>query len=176
MNKEENRRENRWFTIRVILLLILGLLANLIIEAQNTEWIQPPFEGYYELYKQRLNKAGIELPVDYVAIRYNTNLKHTKYLGVARGMWMPTVVNVIISQRWDRYPMAARKWVIFHELTHDIFNIEHGEIDLMEAGLPEWLDSWEVEEAMDELVRFLKTEYDWNRVKEDRTELAKLSK
>jgi hypothetical protein len=176
MNKEENRKENRWFAIRVILLLIFGLLANLIIEAQNEDWIQPPFEGYYKLYKTRLNKAGIELPVDYVAIRYNTNLKYTPYLGVARGMWMPTVVNVIISERWNTYPMAARMWVIFHELTHDIFNIEHGEIDLMQAGLPEWLESWDVDEAMDQLVRFLKKDYDWDRVKEDRSALGQMTK
>ena len=180
MNNQDSKKENIRFSISVILLLVFGLLANLVIEAQPlvddyaVVRIDDPFKGYYKLYTERLESEGIDIPKGDVLIQYNSFLRKTKYLGVARGMWMPNLVFININPNWNNRDMSTRKWVMFHELTHDIFNIEHGEIDLMAARCPEYLSRYDVDDAMDELVQFLKNEYDWNRVNDDRTVLGSM--
>ena len=180
MNNQDNKKENIRFSISIILLLVFGLLANLVIEAQSLVDNNPqvriddPFKGYYKLYTDRLESEGIEIPKGSILIQYNRSLRKTKYLGVARGMWNPSSVYIQVNPNWKNRDMSTRKWVMFHELTHDMFNIEHNEISLMANRCPDYLSRYDVDDAMDELVEFLKNEYDWNRVNDDRTALGSM--
>ena len=180
MNNQDSKKENIRFAISIVLMLIFGLLATLVVEGQSLVDNNPqvridePFKGYYKLYTERLAVAGIEVPTGDILIQYSKPLRKTKYLGVARGMWNPSIVNIKVNPNWKNRDMATRKWVMFHELTHDMFNIEHNEISLMANKCPDYLSRYDVEDAMDELVEFLKNEYDWNRVNDDRTALGSM--
>ena len=180
MNNQDSKKENIRFAISIVLMLIFGLLATLVVEGQSLVDNNPqvridePFKGYYKLYTERLEAAGIEVPKGHILIQYSKPLRKTKYLGVARGMWNPSIVNIKVNPNWKNRDMATRKWVMFHELTHDMFNIEHNEISLMANKCPDYLSRYDVEDAMDELVEFLKNEYDWNRVNDDRTALGSM--
>lgn len=180
MNNQDSKKENIRFSISVILLLVFGLLANLVVEGQSLVDNNPqvridePFKGYYKLYTERLAAEGIQIPTGAILIQYKKSLRKTKYLGVARGMWNPAIVNIQVNPNWKNRDMSTRKWVMFHELTHDMFNIEHNEISLMANKCPDYLSRYDVEDAMDELVEFLKNEYDWNRVNDDRTALGSM--
>ena len=180
MNNQDSKKENIRFAISIVLMLIFGLLATLVVEGQSLADNNPqvridePFKGYYKLYTERLAVAGIEVPTGDILIQYSKPLRKTKYLGVARGMWNPSIVNIKVNPNWKNRDMATRKWVMFHELTHDMFNIEHNEISLMANKCPDYLSRYDVEDAMDELVEFLKNEYDWNRVNDDRTALGSM--
>ena len=66
-----------------------------------------------------------------------------KLLAVSWDMHNDHSVTVsVVRDQWNSVSEAKRKYIMFHELGHDILNLEHNECKIMNANLP-LTPSWE---------------------------------
>ena len=161
------------FTVKMTIITIVSLLWVSVIEAQR---VDKQFKYHLDRYIEILENNDITVPENQYMIYSSRKLYNTHLVGVARGMFTPMFVHIIISPTFSYLDYEKRAWVIYHELTHDIFNIRHGEIDLMEKVIPEYLNDMRLNRAMKELVRYLKDGYDWTRLMSDQRTLERLKK
>lgn len=77
-------------------------------------------------------------------------------LGVAWGMFEDGYVNIHINkQTWAIMTANERLITMFHELSHDLFNLEHGSIELMKPYKPSEVTSEDLKRMTKELVKHL---------------------
>ena len=161
---------NEWidFTVKMTIITILSLLWVSIAEAQR---IDKNLQPYLDSYTELLADNDIKMPNNGYVIVYNSKMLVTPYLGVALGMYVPNFVYIRVNPNFTELSENQRVWIMYHELTHDIFNIEHNEIELMARHVPMYVDAILLSRAKRGLVKYLKEGYDWNRLLENRNEL-----
>ena len=161
---------NEWidFTVKMTIITILSLLWVSIAEAQR---IDKNLQPYLDSYTELLADNDIKIPNNGYIIAYNSKMLVTPYLGVALGMYVPNFVYIRVNPNFTELSENQRVWIMYHELTHDIFNIEHNEIELMARHVPMYVDAILLSRAKRGLVKYLKEGYDWNRLLENRNEL-----
>lgn len=115
--------------------------------------------GPYVLeYKVLLEGRGIDIPwgSDLVRIKFGMTMP-SRVLGIAWGMDIDNITFIEINfNSWRFLSYQEKRLVMFHELTHDVFNIEHFEIELMNTPKPECVTKENVDLWMEELVDYLK--------------------
>ena len=127
-------------------------------ERKETFYIDPPLTNYVLNYYSYLDKNGIEVPkVPLTNIHFNYHLPD-RILGVAFGMFQDDAVIVAINGRaWPHLTVQEKLALVFHELSHDVYDIEHGDIKgLMDPGLPRYISDEDLIIWMDDVVKFVK--------------------
>ena len=54
-----------------------------------------------------------------------------------------------------------RRFLVYHELSHDIFNLEHHSTPIMTTPMPGYIDQVMIEIMIDRLINHLKDENKW---------------
>ena len=153
-----------WLGIALVLMLLVrrgAAIYNQSMERSNeTEVvvINSLLSPYVLEYKAILEEGGVDIPwgKDLVRVTFGVELPQ-QVLGVAWGMDVDNITLVEINfGNWLQLTHEKRRLLIFHELTHDIYNIEHFDISLMNTPMPENVTKLKVDTWMQELVKHLK--------------------
>ena len=112
---------------------------------------------YVAEYQMILQSHGIELPWGKVVVIDFTPTLPSGTLGVAWGMDVDevTVISINMSD-WRHLTNQERRIVVFHELTHDLFNLQHFSTPLMDTPMPMTVTKQLVDSAMAQLIEILK--------------------
>lgn len=113
---------------------------------------------YVNEYVSILRNNDIKIPWgnDIVFIDMNGGLPRG-ILGVAWGMNIDNITLISINaSSWRFLSDSQKKYLVFHELTHDIFNLKHFDTQLMNTPMPTYLNEFMVDVAMKQLVKILK--------------------
>lgn len=124
----------------------------------STFYASPEIREYVLAYFEILDNAGIEYDRNQpVMVVFNNWEAKGGVLGIAFGMYHDEYVNIHINKAmWDIFTPEERAMVIYHELSHDVFNIEHGKIELMSPYKPEKVDKAYLKKVTKELIKYLK--------------------
>ena len=133
--------------MRTLKTLLIGLLlVNCTAPVEIIEASEPAYT--YELSKElqpyvfeyinTLDKFGIKFKRQSFIVVFDADIMGTPLVGQAKGMFNNDLVYVKINPRlWNQLTVKQKRHLIFHELSHDIFNIEHTEdIELMKPSMP----------------------------------------
>jgi|14_taG_2_1085336.scaffolds.fasta_scaffold13367_1 hypothetical protein len=77
-------------------------------------------------------------------------------LGIAHGMNHNVTLIDINSREWFKLSVQDKRMVIFHEMAHDVFNLEHGSTLLMMPTKPQVLTKQYVDDCIRLLIKHLK--------------------
>ena len=122
--------------------------------------VHKQLEPFVVEYIKLLEDAGIKLPFgkDLLIIDFTSSLPF-RVLGVAWGMNIDNITFIQINRNyWNHLNKQQRRLLMFHELSHDVFNLEHFDVELMNTPIPdEYLitDAY-VNKVMKELIKHLK--------------------
>lgn len=134
--------------MRTLTTLLIGLLfINCTSQSKFTYTCSEDLKPYVFMYLEALEKHGIKFNDQNFIVVFDADIMRTPLVGQARGMHNDELVYVQINPKlWSVLTNKQKKHLIFHELSHDIFNIEHTElIALMKPSMA----SAEVSLAMD---------------------------
>ena len=108
-------------------------------------------------YRLILTSNNIKIPWGkLVVISFDPGLGYNT-LGLAFGMYVDEVTIIHINPyKWKFLTNQQKRMVMFHELTHDVFNIEHGSMELMAPSLPKVTTKQSVDRSVEELLKVLK--------------------
>jgi len=124
------------FVYRLVIYVTLFAFALQGCRSQNIvadEELMPYVNEYIEFLKD--NKIGFTFQTKFI-VMFNPFLDQGRIVGYAEGMFEEGVVNVYVSERiWETLNEGQRKWLIFHELSHDLFDLLHGSCELMKPRL-----------------------------------------
>jgi len=125
--------------MRTLKTILIGLLfINCTAQDKFTYECSEALQPYLFTYLETLEKHDIKLKKQNFILVFDADIMRTNLLGQARGMFNDDLVYVKINPKlWDLLTNKQRIHLIFHELSHDIFNIEHTElIALMKPSIP----------------------------------------
>ena len=147
-------------------LLIIGLLfINCTNKAQEVEPIYTievsvALQPYVFKYMATLDKYEIEYKKQSFIVVFDSDIMRTPLVGQAKGMFNDDLVYVKIDPReWGYLTPKQRKHLIFHELSHDIFNVLHTEdIELMKPSLPSDVKAFamDIDKEITQLMKYIK--------------------
>ena len=147
-------------------LLIIGLLfINCTNKAQEVEPIYTievsvALQPYVFEYMAMLDKYEIEYKKQSFIVVFDSDIMRTPLVGQAKGMFNDDLVYVKIDPReWGYLTPKQRKHLIFHELSHDIFNVLHTEdIELMKPSLPSDVKAFamDIDKEITQLMKYIK--------------------
>lgn len=158
--------------MQYIKLLLIGFLfincANKAPELEKPE--EPQIIYTYELsrelkpyvfeYLNTLKKYDIEFKKQSLIVVFDADIMRTSLVGQAKGMFNDDLVYVKINPKlWGYLTTKQKRHLIFHELSHDIFNTEHTtEIKLMYPSMssPQGAFAMNIDKAIDELMKYIK--------------------
>lgn len=121
-------------------------------------YVSPEMTSYVVKYFKMLDDAGIEYDRSQpIFVVFNNWEARGGVLGIAFGMYHDEYVNVHINKEaWAYFTPEEREMVIFHELSHDVFNLVHGSIELMRPSKPATIDKEFLKKVNKELIKHLK--------------------
>ena len=77
--------------------------------------------------------------------------------GIALGMYDNSRVEVYIDKEvWRVSNSRQKKWTVYHELSHDIFNVQHCAVRLMDTTVPDNISYSLMKNSIEELMIYLK--------------------
>lgn len=125
---------------------------------------------YYDLYSNLPKYFGANfIEIVFKAMQYNRTtinftdikseeiLEPSNVLAIAKGMFDNCKVEIIVNKEtWLKADNVRRLWIIYHELCHDILNLEHDcGLILMNPTIPVYIDETMFLQARDELVEYV---------------------
>jgi hypothetical protein len=106
----------------VLTLLILSLRSSV-----DYEFIEGPYRQYVTEYVETLESNGINIPHQKRwTVRSENGLRYTNTIGQARGMYDDRQVLILLNPLLKIQDENFIRFTLWHELTHDIFNVTHG--------------------------------------------------
>tara|TARA_R110000782_G_scaffold34806_1_gene83123 strand:- start:333 stop:788 length:456 start_codon:yes stop_codon:yes gene_type:complete len=92
---------------------------------------------YLYEYLATLEKHDIKFKKQNFILVFDSDIMKTNMLGLARGMNNDNLVYVKINPKgWFELTEKQKRHLVFHELSHDIFNIKHTQdIELMRPSM-----------------------------------------
>ena len=121
--------------------------------------IHPELRPYVLDYVKTLSNAGIRIPYgkDLMIVDLSYTMP-SNVLGIAMGMEIDNVVVVMINAReWGGLSFNQRVLLMYHELSHDIFNLYHGDTPVMDTPLPYLVTNDQLSLAIKDLINHLKS-------------------
>ena len=117
-------------------------------------------QPYVFEYLATLQKYDIKFKKQSFIVVFDGDIMRSRIVGQAQGMFNDDLVYVKIDPRaWGLFTPKQRKHLIFHELSHDLFNTEHTmEIELMKPSMPSPSDSFvmDIDKEIDQLMKHIK--------------------
>lgn len=135
---------------------IIGFGKAEVNEGKDKQFIDPRIESVVCEYINTLEAEGIEVPnPDIFIVGFSKKMNLPNALGLAYGM--DNIYTLIaLDPSILNYSSNAKKWVVFHELTHDLFDMRHGSCALMHYGMTGEVTFADLDHAMTELIYILK--------------------
>ena len=124
--------------LKTLLIAMLFVNCATPIEPVYTYNVNKELQPYVKEVLKSLEFHDIEFKKQSFVVVFDADLIRTPIAGRALGMDNDDLVYVIINPlMWGKLTVKERRHVIFHELSHDIFNIEHTNlIELMRPSMP----------------------------------------
>ena len=148
--------------LKILLIAILFVNCTTPIEPVYTYSINKELQTYVKEYLLTLDNYDIEFNKQSFIVVFDADIIRTDILGMAKGMYNDNLVYVIINPDiWRRLTTKQRRHLIFHELSHDIFNTEHTtEVELMKPSMATPLQSlyMNIDKEIDLLMKHIKNE------------------
>lgn len=130
----------------------------------DTVIVNTILKPYVDEYVIRLMGEGIKLPYGKDLVLIDFSLAFPNHiLGVAWGMNIDNITVVQINaMQWRYLTVQQKRLLMWHELTHDIFDKYHGSSCVMDTPMPNrYIVTKEyVNRCVDELVKQLKKNQD----------------
>jgi hypothetical protein len=119
-------------------------------------YIDKGLQPYVIEFDHIIYNSGIDINYgSLVLIKFSDRLQDN-ILGIAWGMNHDVTVIDINRRQFYRLSLQERRLVIFHEMAHDVFNLEHGSIDLMAPTKPKEVTKELVDAYIAELIKHIK--------------------
>ena len=148
--------------LKILLIAILFVNCTTPIEPVYTYSVNKELRSYVKEYLLTLDNYDIEFKKQSFIVVFDADVIRTDILGMAKGMYNDSLVYVIINpDTWRRLTTKQRRHLIFHELSHDIFNTEHTtEVELMKPSMATPLQSlyMNIDKEIDLLMKHIKNE------------------
>ncbi len=138
----------------------LGLLLITLISCKSYKYevsdrLQPYVDEYFEI----LAENNIKVKKRDFKVVFDTNLVKTPYAGFSHGMFDSNRVEVSIHPYyWNMLNERQKKILIFHELSHDLFDLLHtNDVFLMQPRMHTRFESNMVnwDKAIKELIKYI---------------------
>lgn len=142
----------------VVLLIFIGRVMYQEYKKPDIIAINSLLGPYVLEYKVMLEESDIDIPwgSDLVRIKFGMTMPN-KVLGIAWGMDIDNITFIEINfKSWIRLTHEQKRLVMFHELTHDVFNLEHFDVALMNTPMPKNITKQKVDLWMEELIQYVK--------------------
>tara|TARA_R110002073_G_scaffold331631_1_gene516572 strand:+ start:1887 stop:2348 length:462 start_codon:yes stop_codon:yes gene_type:complete len=120
-------RNNRIVTGISFIGIVLTLLILSLRSSVDYEFIEDPYRKYVTEYVETLESNGISMPHQKRwTVRSENGLRYTNIIGQARGMYDDRQVLILLNPLLKLQDENFIRFTLWHELTHDIFNVTHG--------------------------------------------------
>ena len=134
-------------------LLLVGCTAREAEKVNTFYYIDPLAIEYVLDFQRDINSIGLELQNDNKSFSVIIGRLPIRVAGIAIGMMNEEAVNVVLNiEVWNRCSKAEKKALVYHELAHDVFGLEHNTCDLMSGSLRAITDDM-VKELLDTLTK-----------------------
>ena len=111
----------------ILILLLIGCKTSTIRDIDYT------FIKYVEAFERATD--GSEWG-RYISVQFDAKMPWG-VAGMANGMGNDDAVFIWISKPiWNKLTKNQREWLIWHELAHDTYDIQHGEALIMSRSIP----------------------------------------
>ena len=125
-------RESK-IVVKIALGVMLAVLSTLEKEIDYT-FVEYPYRKYVKEYVKELEDAGIEVPEQKRwTVRTEPSFFITTTIGQAIGMFDDRQVMIFVHPLLKLQRENVIRFVIWHELSHDVFNLRHGTTMLMKT-------------------------------------------
>jgi hypothetical protein len=154
----------RNFILTVLVLAVtcltidLGVANGKVNHSEDTREviIDQLLQPYVFEFHGLLYDAGIELNYgSLVMIKFSSDMR-PNLLGIAWGMGHSSTIININSRLFFSLTHQQRRLLIFHEMAHDLFNLYHGSIGLMDTPMPQFVTKDMVDKQLLELIKHIK--------------------
>tara|TARA_R110001599_G_scaffold20139_2_gene76699 strand:- start:882 stop:1340 length:459 start_codon:yes stop_codon:yes gene_type:complete len=125
-------RESK-MVVKIALGVMLAVLSTLEKGVDYT-FVEYPYQKYVKEFVKELEDAGIKIPEQKRwTVRTEPSFFVTTTIGQAVGMFDDRQVMVFVHPLLKLQKPNVIRFVIWHELSHDIFNLRHGSTMLMKT-------------------------------------------
>ena len=119
--------------VKIALGVMLAVLSTLEKGVDYT-FIEYPYQKYVKEFVKELEDAGIKIPEQKRwTVRTEPSFFVTTTIGQAIGMFDDRQVMIFVHPLLKLQKPNVIRFVIWHELSHDIFNLRHGSTMLMKT-------------------------------------------
>ena len=122
---------------KIVVKIALGVMLAVLFTLENEidyTFVEYPYRKYVKEYVKELEDAGIKVPEQKRwTIRTEPSFFITTTVGQAIGMLDDRQVMVFVHPLLKLQRENVIRFVIWHELSHDLFNLKHGTTMLMKA-------------------------------------------
>ena len=145
-------------------ILLIVILGSIFVQQRDKEYnpetvvVNSQLAPFVREYVGVMKANDIKMPWgnDLVLIDFSISLPNN-ILGIAWGMDIDNITLVGINARlWNALPYEKKRLLVFHELTHDVFNVRHFDTGLMDTPMPRYATKLKVDSLLNELVIYLK--------------------
>jgi Zn-dependent peptidase ImmA (M78 family) len=151
--------------MKIKILLIALLFVSCANQAQKTiptytYELSNDLKPYVYSYLVALDQYGIKFKKQSFIVVFDADIITTNLVGQAKGMYNDNLVYVKINpKQWVNLTHKQKRHLIFHELSHDIFNTEHtANVELMKPSMPSNVQSFamDIEKEIIQLMKHIK--------------------
>ena len=119
--------------VKIALGVMLAVLSTLEKGIDYT-FVEHPYQKYVKEFVKELEDAGIKIPEQKRwTVRTEPSFFVTTTIGQAIGMFDDRQVMVFVHPLLKLQRENVIRFVIWHELSHDVFNLKHGSTMLMKT-------------------------------------------
>ena len=142
--------------------LILGLLMLITVTCKKDykRFVSPEIEPYVNEFLELLSDNDIKVKDQDFVVMFSLDLPHSRIAGYAVGMFNDDFVSVNINPIiWSVLNNSQKRTLIFHELSHDLFNTLHSDdVFVMNPQLHQPLRSFlnDTKKSDKELIKYIK--------------------
>ena len=122
---------------KIVVKIALGVMLvvfSTLEKGVNYTFIEHPYQKYVKEFVKELEDAGIKIPEQKRwTVRTEPSFFVTTTIGQAIGMFDDRQVMVFVHPLLKLQKPNVIRFVIWHELSHDVFNLKHGSTMLMKT-------------------------------------------
>jgi len=136
--------------LKILLIGLLFVNCSKPVETPEpvyTYELSKALQPYVFDYLNTLDKFDIKFKKQSFIVVFDADIMRTSLVGQAKGMFNDRLVYVKINPRlFGMLTHKQKRHLIFHELSHDLFNIEHTEdIELMRPSMASPSESFQMD-------------------------------
>jgi len=163
-----NKRIQDKSKMHILYVLLISAITGYSQPKTNTFLVDRELIHFVVSFEQELSKRGAEVDWSYqdIVIRF-CYINNRDILGIAYGMFHDTDISIGINKSsWNELSYNQKKWVMWHELAHDLFNYKHYDLELMMKSVPQHVLTSDLNRVVNELAKdLLDNQNKWNVIK-----------